>query len=168
MSGLPTPQKPRRIELATHVVHEEAAAANGNVLPGMLLQRNSTGTVQPHGTEGGYHTREFAKEEALVSRNDPAQSGGASSVDTAYASGALVPILEAKPGDRVNAILKAGVSYAVADYLMSDGAGRMKKATSPSTGVTVKQIVGQLDEYSGAVNLTATGAVDTRASIRIV
>lgn len=161
--SIPTPQKPRRIELATGVRHEEYAAGNGSIKPGMLLVQGSTGTVLPHATAGGFATRWFATEEALI--GPPVQD---SSVDLAYASGALVSIMTAKPNDRVNALLKAGVAYAVGDFLVSDGAGRLEKLTALASAGLGKQVIAQLDKYSGAVDLSATGAVDTRASVIIL
>lgn len=164
MSGLPTPQKPRRIELATHVLHDEAIAANGSIKPGMLLALNSSSQVLPHATVGGYAVRRFATEEALYSNNPSSPN----SVDTAYASGALVSILNCVPGNRVNALLKAGVTYAVGDQLISDGAGRLEKASAAATTTLVKQIIAEIDEFGGGVNLSATGAVDTLCSVRLL
>jgi hypothetical protein len=169
---IPTPQKPRRIELAMFAKdsHEENIAYDANILPGMLIQLNNNAgviTVQRHSTVGGVAVRRFATEEALVSRNDPAQSGGIANVDTAYASGALVSSLIARAGDRVAALLKAGVKYSVGDQLISDGAGRLEKASGNTSGSTFHSIIAEVDEFGGGVDLSSTGAVDTRCSVRV-
>jgi hypothetical protein len=157
---IPTPQKPRRIELATNVMREENIAAVA-IYPGMLAMLTSTGQVQPHTTSGGAAMKRFVVEEALVSRNDPAQSGGVSNVNTQYAIGALVPSRVYRAGDRINALLVAGQNYPVGTKLMSDGAGRLTPVTSTNV------VLAEVDEFGGGVNLTATGAVDTLCSVRL-
>lgn len=170
---IPTPQKPRRIELAmfSKDSHEENIAFDGNIKPGMLLQLDLTAsvvTVRRHNVIGGGGLKRFATEEALVSRNDPAQPGGIANVDTAYAAGAVVSSLIARGGDRVNALLKAGVNYPVAAQLISDGAGRLELVSGNTSGATVHTPLAEIDEFGGGVNLSATGAVDTLCSVRIL
>ena len=164
---IPTPQKPRRIELATYVEREEAKAYDGNILPGMLIQLTSLGLFQRHSTQGGFAIKRFATEEALVSRNDPAQTGATSNIDTLYASGALVSARVYHPGDRVNAVLKAGANYPIGSQLISDGAGRLILASAAASSGQVKQIIAEIDEFGGALDLSGTGAVDTHHSVRV-
>jgi hypothetical protein len=158
MSGLPTPQKPRTIKLQTQRERCERIAANGSIYPGHLLAVNSSNQVAPHATVGGPASRWFAEEEGLYSLN----SGTPNSVDTQYASGALIPIFIAHPGDLVNAILKAGVAYAVGDQLISAGDGTLEKASSHTSGSTFHTIIGECDV---ALDLSATGAVNTRSAV---
>jgi hypothetical protein len=157
---IPTPQKARRIELATNNLREENLAAVA-IYPGMLAMLTSTGQIQPHTTEGGAALKRFVTEEGLVSRNDPAQAGGASNVNTQYAIGALVPSRVYRAGDRINALLKAGSNYTKALKLQSDGAGRLEPLTGSNT------VLAEVDEFGGGVNLSATGAVDTLCSVRL-
>jgi hypothetical protein len=164
---IPTPQKPRRVELATFVEREEAKAYDANIYPGMLIELTSLGLFRRHSTEGGFAVKRFALEEALVSRNDPAQAGGVANIDTAYASGALVGARCFVTGDRVNALLKAGANYPIGSQLISDGAGRLILASAAASTGQVKQIIAEVDEIGGAVDLSGTGAVDTHHSVRV-
>jgi hypothetical protein len=154
----PTPQLPRRIVLDTGQQHDEALADSTSIYPGMLLAVQSDGGVLPHATAGGFAERIFAKEEALI--GPPSETA---SVDREFVSGELVPIFVGKPGDRVNALLLAGSNYPVGTQLISHGDGTLY----PTTG-TPKQIIAVIDAIGGGVNLSATGAVNTRCSVRLV
>ncbi len=142
----------RTIDLGEYV-HDEKLA-NAALSPGHLLERLSTDKVQKHATEGGYWNRTVAKENPLY----------AQSVDDAYAANDVVQIKVAQPGSRCALLLKAGVNYAIGDKLISDGAGRVKKLTAVTSGVTVKQVVGECLE---AVALLATGSVDTLGAVQV-
>jgi len=150
----------RTIDLG-EFVHDEKLA-NAALSPGHLLERLSTDKVQKHSTEGGYWNYTVAKEQALgPTAGDLSKAG---SVDDAYAANELVPIKVAQPNSRLALLLKAGVNYAIGDKLISDGAGRVKKLTAVSSGVTVKQVVGECLE---AVALSASGSVDTLGMVQI-
>lgn len=157
----PTPQKPRTVKLARSSGYTERLAT-GAITPGHLLYQLSTGKVSVHATQGGYAAKWFAQEEALYSGSSTI--GTARNIDTAFVDGDMIGIFQTQSGDKVNARLKAGVAYAVGDQLISAGDGTLKKASAASTGVTVKQIIGEVDV---ALDLSATGAVATCTTVLV-
>jgi hypothetical protein len=134
--------------------HEERVSA-GVLSPGHLLVVNSTDKVVVHATEGGVAERLFAKEDALQGKT----------VSQAYASGDVVSILVAAPGDEVQAILKAGEDVDIGDILISAGDGTLIEEGSEGSGVVVKQRVAVAIE---AVDLSGSGAVNTFIAVRVL
>lgn len=133
---------------------QEEAVAVGILSPGHLIKLDSAGKVLKHATEGGYSERAFAVEDALQGKTK----------SDAYAVGDVVTYHLAAPGDEVQAVLKAGVSYAIGDDLISAGDGTLKKLSAAASGVTVKQVVAVVKE---ALNLSASGAVATLGVVRV-
>lgn len=133
---------------------QEEALAVGIFSPGHLLKLDSAGKVLKHATEGGYSERAFAVEDALR---------GKTTAD-AYAVADLATYHLAAPGDEVQAILKAGVAYAIGDDLISAGDGTLKKLSAAATGVTVKQVIAVVKE---AKDLSASGAVAALGVVRV-
>lgn len=144
----------RKIVLIGEGRYVEAKAASV-VTPGHLIQQLSSGTIQKHSTAGGYAETYFAQEDPLQGHT----------IDAEYASNATVMGYIANRGDEVNAFIKAGQNIVIGDLLISGGDGTLIKNGTQASGVAVKQIVGVAQE---AVNLTASAAVATRISVRIL
>lgn len=103
-----------------HRYHGEAPAYDGNIKPGYLLQLQSDGDVRSHQTRGGKSARWFAKENYLEGKT----------VSDAYATDDVVLYHKARPGDVVQAVLKAGENVSKGDYAISYGDGTVCKAAS--------------------------------------
>jgi hypothetical protein len=127
---------------------QDEALAAAALSPGHLIAHDSTGKVAKHATEGGFVVCAFAEEDALQGKT----------VADAYASG------DFQRGDIVNALLKAGVSYAKGDKLISAGDGTLKKQSAATTTTVVKQIVGEIRD---ALDLSASGAVAAKSAVRL-
>lgn len=123
-----------------------AAAA---ILPGNLIETTSANALQKHATAGGFAEVIFAQEDALQGKT----------VDDAYAADDPVTAYILPPGSLTLARLLAGHNYTPATKLISDGAGRLK----PTTGSPTKIIGSPIR----AVDLSASGAVDTLVEIRV-
>ncbi len=119
-------ENPKRIVLSGGCHPEEGEAA-ATITPGMLLARNSSNKLIPHGTEGGWNERFYACEDALQGKT----------IDDNYASGDWVTGVLAEPGDVVYALLKAGENADPSEFLMSAGNGMLKVATSTNQRVAV-------------------------------
>lgn len=145
---------PTRIHLLGNGRHEEAVAA-GAITPGMLIANQSTtdsggrAKVAVHATAGGSSERAFALEDALQGRT----------ISDAYASGELVGYVLAEPGDVVYAWLAAGENVTPADFLSSNGDGRLQKATSDDVKIAVPL---------EALDLSDSDAVHTRIRVRLL
>lgn len=98
----------------------EEARSVGTTKPGHLLEKVSTGKVQPHSARGGMNSRMFAREDSYQFRG----------VDDAYAADEIVFYNEASPGEQVYARLKLGENVAIGDTLISYGDGTLAKAAS--------------------------------------
>lgn len=145
---------PNKIALVPYGHHEEANA-EAALSPGHLVERTSTGTVQKHSTEGGLAERRWAKEDALQGKT----------VDDAYAAADVVSIHDALPGDKVWAYIQAGQDIAIGDKLISGGDGTLIEDGTEASGTTVRQVLAVADE---AIDLTASGAVDTRIIVTVL
>lgn len=97
---------------------EEGRAA-GAIKPGHQIAQDTSGTFVVHGSAGGTFP------EGLVAIED-AKIGG--TIDTAYASGDLVPYFIAQPGDVLYLFLAAGENAAINSALSSNGDGTMQVA----------------------------------------
>lgn len=141
--------------------------AAGNIYPGMLLQRNSTGVVV-HATAGGFAEKMFAQEDALqgaTTQGFPDAQTGTYSPYSLAGKGGLgpdpVPIAIESPGSITLALLKAGTHYTIGTFLESDGLGRLQAKTGSPT-----EIIAVVD-YAD-VDLSGSGAVDTLAQVRVL
>jgi hypothetical protein len=125
--------------------HEEFPA-DAALSPGNALMTNSTNEVLKVATEGKAWARMVAKEDALRGKT----------VSDAYAAADIVPVHVGVPGEVVQMILVAGVSYARGEQLILNNAGQVKKLSAVTSGVTVRQVIGEVWE---AIDLSASGAV---------
>ena len=143
---------PNTIHLKGEYKREEFLTAEA-ITPGHLCQAyNASGVekVKKHPTAKGFTEKMFAVEEALLGKV----------IGDAYASGDRVPVNIYQSGAEVYAWLKAGTNYVVGELLESAGDGTLQK----NSGTADLQTVANLLE---ATDLSASGAVATRARVRI-
>ncbi len=145
-----------RIHLGGAFVHEEALAS-GTIQPGMLVELTtaSTSTVRAHATEGGTAERMFAVEDALQGK----------AISDNYANGDLVMLCLALPGTSIFAIIKAGEKISKGEKLVSAGDGTLISESSVASGTEVAQVIAVAKE---ALDLSASGAVNTRLAVRVL
>lgn len=106
--------------------HRLEYAAAGTIKPGHLLQWGSAGMLVVHATYAGKAERMFALEDYLQGNV----------ITTAYASGDLVFVYDALPGDIINARCPANaVALVTGDNVISNGDGTLVKATLIPNGV---------------------------------
>lgn len=143
-----------RIQLKGGFRLEEAVAA-GTITPGHLLEVNSDGKVIVHNSEGAYAERLFAVEDALQGNE----------IDDDYSAADLVQYHVVDPGAEVYAYIQAGQDIDIGDLLISGGDGTLIENGQELSTTTVQQIIAVAME---AVDLTASGAVDTRIAVRVL
>jgi hypothetical protein len=131
----------------------EEGLASATIKPGYLVELESAGTYKPHATAGGFSAGCFAIENSLA---------GLTTADS-YTSGQLVQVNYQRPGNKVQAILKAGQNVAKGAHLCASTDGTLVAIASAGSGVTVKQIF--IAEQ--ALNLSASGAVATLITVRV-
>ena len=145
---------PNRIALIqTGRLGEERAA--GAITPGHLLILGSGDTVTVHTPEGGRAERMIALEDALQGNT----------ITDAYASGDVVTLLHALPGDEAYVMIAAGETITIGEQLISAGDGTLKALDNVSSGITVYQVIAVA---IAAVDLSASGAVATRTAVRFL
>lgn len=144
----------RRIHIKGPYEHKEIEAG-GAITPGHLCYVASTGKVLVHASQGGYHERLYAVEDAL--QGNP--------IGTAYSSGNIVSLNLMAPGSEIYAWLKAGANVAIGDTLISAADGTLIGQDEATTTTNVKQIAAIALE---AKDLSASGTVNTLIKVRIV
>lgn len=134
--------------------YSDKTAANGNIMPGALIELAGATTVQPVATADKFNARMFALESAhapLV--NTP-------NIDQPYAAGDTVYYTYAQPGDLVYAIIDASQTVTVGSRLAASGvAGRLSVETTNVDGT----IVGIAEEA-----VTTGAGATARCKVRIV
>lgn len=141
-------QAANMIMLSSFYEKAELIADNGNIKPGMLVQRTTTGCI-PQNTSVGFFERLLATEDALQG-ND---------VTVAYVTANPVQIAKYAPGCKAQVLAKAGTSYTVGTFLYPFGDGTFRATTG-----TPKQLAATVIE---ALDLSASGAVDTLVKVRL-
>lgn len=127
----------------------EEAVASTVILPGHLCEQIAGLLLQPHSTAGG-------SAEIIVAQEDGLQG---KTVSDSYAAAAPVNAYIPVRGSLELMILKAGFAYTTATKLISAGDGTLK----PTTGTPLTFIGTPI----AALDLSASGAVNTLASVRI-
>ena len=99
-------------------VHEEGKAAAAGILPGMVVERQSTGEMD-------YNQPQDAKAEALkvspvIVKEDPYQGH---LITTAYANGARLFLYHPENGDRLHMLVKSGENVEIGDRFVVEGGG---------------------------------------------
>lgn len=125
------------------------------ITPGMLLEFNTSGDLIKHDSAGGNLAAMFAIENSLQGDE----------VGDAYASGARVQYVHARPGDEIQAYLYDGESVSINDFLESAGNGYLRKAhDTESDDIYNNNIVGVALETLDLSSALGT----TRIRIRVV
>jgi len=138
------------IQLKGDFIREEAMAA-ASTLPGKPVEKASTGKFAIVGTEGA----EFgavAVEDGLQGNPDT----------EAYVADNVMQANYQGKGNKVKMILKAGQNVAIGARLCVTTGGLLIAVGSAATATVVKQTVAAEE----AVNLSASGAVDTFIAVR--
>ncbi len=110
------------IKLKKYLNIIEEYEAEAAIIPGELIQLNSSGNVEVHDVAGGNSLHMFALEDEL-------QGNG---INDAYADGDQVQVWIPTRGDQVYAILADGEDVAIGDFLESNGSGELQKHTPDS------------------------------------
>lgn len=132
-------------------IFEEYVAA-GAITPGMLIELGSAGTVVAHNSAGAIAFPMFALEDELQG-ND---------IDDAYASGDRVQCWIPQRGDQVYALLANGEDVSIGDFLVSDGAGRLKALSSETADETVVAVALEAVDMSDSSAADPTGRIIVR------
>lgn len=111
------------------------------ISPGHLVKRSATGGVVRHNESHGIAQVMIAIEDQYRGYD----------IDLDYAPGDVVNIRLCLPGDRVLAIVTAGPTYQVGQYLVSEGNGRLR---SPIFAPGDDGIIGCVVEEITAVGIT--------------
>jgi hypothetical protein len=128
----------------------EQGLAGAALVPGKLVSLNSAGKYVTHGTSGGVAEKVFVTEAALV---------GKGLNDTSYGVDEVVALYLGGPGDEVRAFLNPGQNASVGALLASAGNGNLKVWQTGEVAIAVAL---------QAMNLTASGSVATRISVRLL
>lgn len=107
-------KKTIRVKDYLKVVDEKVAA--GTITPGMLVELTSADKVQAHSTEAGVAEKMFAYEDE--------HQGNTISDD--YSAADYVQLWLPQRGDVVYALLADGEDAGIGDFLVSDGAGKLR------------------------------------------
>jgi hypothetical protein len=130
---------------------EGEGKAGGAITPGHLIAWNSSGDLVVHATPGGNAAKMFALENELY---------GQTTAD-AYADDDRVPFFVARPGDVVQARIKASENIAKGDYLESAGDGTLQKVTADSADLYNANVI------AVALDATNTGSV-VKLAVQII
>ncbi len=121
--------------LKGHMTYKEALANSGvgaqALKPGMLLQLNSDGTVQAHGTAGGNAQARFAMENELMGQG--LSGSNYAGVPVGYSANDTVLFFVASKGSELQALVAVGAAaIVIGDLLESNGDGGLRKHTNQS------------------------------------
>jgi len=144
-----------QIQLEPRDYLRDEALASAQVLPGMLVERDSNGKFKPHATAGGVAER-------LVAVEDVLQGNG---ITDAYASGALVQANYQRRGNQVYMRLANGETAVIGSKLVSNGDGYLKVATADSSAVVVEEDV--LAVAIEAVDMSDSSGADPDGFIKV-
>jgi hypothetical protein len=118
-------RSPNRIDLELRGgKHVWEGRATGAIRPGMLVETVTATTCRASTQKGGIAERLIADIQPLLGM------GYVDDWDAAYASGDLLQVINALPGDRLRLRLADGVVTATNDILIPDGAGSFRVATT--------------------------------------
>jgi hypothetical protein len=140
--------------------------AGGTITPGHLIEvydDSGTKKLRVHATEGGLAERAFAIEDPL--QGQTALSPESRTIDTNYVDTEQARYVLAAPGSVVQAWLEAGENVTQGDKLISSGSWTLIADGCEASGTTVRQVIGVAEE---TLDLSASGAVDTRIDIRVL
>lgn len=117
------------------VVYEERDSAEAGIMPGMLCEVDTSGTVVKHNSAG-------AKAECLIAIEDSLQG---KTVDDAYGNDVPVRLVRFRPGDEFHGLADGGTNIAIGEFVCSAGNGMFRSASDS----------GSLTAYAVAMALEA-------------
>lgn len=133
-----------RIDVKCYTLRRREAEAGEAIKPGLLVAEQADGTVDMQDTVDGYVPLEFALENIMAGKG----------IDDSYEAGDTVEIMQAIPGDYVQAWLKAGTNFAKGTLLAAAAGGELDTA-----GVSTLRVIGQLTAAVDATSATKRGIV---------
>jgi len=142
------------IKLKKYLNIIEEYEAEAAIIPGELIELNSSGNVQVHSTAGGNSLHMFALEDEL-------QGNG---IDDAYAAGDRVQVWIPTRGDQVYAILADGNDVSIGDFLESNGSGELQLHTPDFMNYESADSDTTITAYTNQIVGVALEAVDTSGS----
>ena len=145
----------QRIHLKGPYRYDEAYAGAANILPGMLLIKNSSDQCVIHATEGG-------RGECMIGLEDALQG---SIVSTAYTISNIMPFMICQKGTEFYGLLEDGQNAIIGSELMSTGNGKFKLIGDLESGETLAQVIAHAIE---AKDLTGSNTSDTLTKMRAV
>jgi hypothetical protein len=116
--------------------YQYEAPAAAAIMPGDLIERESTGDVQRHSTANGNAAPMFALENPFSDHG-----GTTAAIDHAYAADETVFHAICRPGDRVYAWLDIGGSVANGTFLSSAGSIGALQAYAGGTALAPDRVV---------------------------
>lgn len=99
--------------------HSERVCAEADILPGHLLDVDSSGRFRPHASAAGKASPVIAREASYVGRD----------IDTNYEQYETVPAWHGRPGDWFYMILEDGHNVSIGAVLESAGDGTLQPVT---------------------------------------
>lgn len=146
----------KTIHLSGYYVKKQSlhAAADSTLKPGMIIEQASVGSDSAVGTVQAQDTQ-GANEEVWVVLEDSLQ--GKTTADT-YTAGYTVDSAIELPGSEFLALLKAGTNYSALTKLQFAGDGTVESLDSGTAKLVLLE----------AVDLSASGAVNTLAKVRVI
>ena len=146
-------------------VNEEYTATAVAIIPGTLIEIDSSSNVKAHATAGGNVLPMFAFEDELQGRG----------IDDTYAASDKIQCWIPGRGDIVQAILADDEDVTTGDFLESNGAGLLQVHAADASNApnVTNQIVGQSLETIDLLNSSADSSVSplalgSRIKVRIV
>ena len=121
--------------------------------PGMLLTRDNTGGVEPHGVAEGFSSPKLIAVENIFEGK---------TINDQYAIDEKVFIIGARPGDEMWMWMGVLQSCAIGDRLVSEGTGHLVVATDPPSLLIYTSIIGTALEV-----ITGVPVVPTRVRVEI-
>ena len=149
------------IKLKNYLNVFEEYTANAGITPGHLVEVMSSGNLRKHATADGNVLPMFAIEDEMQGKD----------IDTAYVTTDKVQVWIPTRGDIVNAILADEETVAVGDFLVSAGAGELKKFDAAASAAVIEApalIVGVAVTALDLSSSSAATLANTRIQVRII
>ncbi len=124
---------------AENAIYKEAFAV-GAITPGHLVERVSTGKVQPHSTVDAEGLKLFARENEVFGNN----------IDEDYAADDTVLLVAVQAGSEVFGFLADTENVVIGERLVSDGAGGFQAVTVATTDAVLAYALEAVNNSSGS------------------
>lgn len=151
---------PNTVRISGETDHDIGNLAAGvAIVPGMLVEQYPFATNvnrwRPHTTAAGMQSR-------FVALDSPGWNHSLTATAPVYAIGDVVPVWPMEIGDQAWMIIPSGQDIANADFLQSNGDGKLKEATATTAAANVAIFQAVPPGAPGAV------VVDTRVRVQRV